>query len=434
MDVSIAHERVVLPNGLTVLIHEDHSVPVVGVNVWYHVGSKDERVGRTGFAHLFEHVMFEGSAHVPPGQFDRLLESAGGVNNGSTTTDRTNYWVNVPKSALELVLWLEADRMGFLLQAMTQEKLDVQREVVKNERRQSYENRPYGLAFETLLGELYPAGHPYRHPVIGRMEDLSAASLDDVNAFFRTFYSPGNASLAVAGDVSTAATLRLVETYFADIPAGPAIPLMAPQPVALGGSPHEVLEDGVHLARLYMAWPSPPHYTPEDAALELLAGILAGGKTSRLYRRLVYEARLAQDVSAFQNGCELAGSFFVIVTAKPGVGLEGLEAAVRAEIARLVEEGVSDDERLRTVNQIESGMVRALERVGGFGGKADRLNEYLFFAGDPAFVARDLARYRSVDGREVLDVANRRLCLSPAVALSVVPHGRRELASTGGDA
>ena len=427
--MAIPYQRFVLSNGLTLLVHEDHSVPVVGVNVWYHVGSKDERPGRTGFAHLFEHVMFEGSAHVPAGQFDRLLESAGGVNNGSTTTDRTNYWENVPSSAVELALWLESDRMGFLLEAMTQEKLDVQRDVVKNERRQSYENRPYGLAYETILEHLYPLDHPYRHPVIGSMEDLSSATLDDVKAFFRTYYAPGNASLAVAGDVRTDEVARLVEGYFGGIPAGPDVPpVPAPAPAPVE-SRHVVLEDKVQLPRLYLAWHSAVHYTDEDATLEMLAGVLAEGKASRLYRRLVYDERIAQDVSAFQNGCQLGGSFMVVATAKPDVGLGRIEAVVREELSRIAGEGVLEEERLRTLNNTEAGMVRALERVGGFGGKADYLNEYHVFTGDPGWVEEDLARYRRVTTPGLAHAASS-LAGDPAVALSVVPGGRGDLAAS----
>jgi zinc protease len=431
MDVSIVHQRVTLGNGLDVLVHEDHSAPLVGVNVWYHVGSKDERHGRTGLAHLFEHLMFEGSAHVATGDFDHHLESAGGVNNGSTTTDRTNYWVNVPASALELVLWLESDRMGFLLEALTQEKLDLQRDVVKNERRQSYENRPYGLAFETILQELYPVGHPYRHPVIGSMHDLSQATLEDCAQFFRAYYAPGNASLAVAGDVSTDAVLRLVERYFGGISAGPVIPVGAAEPVALGAERRLMLEDRVHLPRLYMAWHSARHYSQEDAVLELLAGVLAGGKTSRLYKTLVYEERIAQDVSVFQNGCELGGTFFVVVTAKPGVRLGTLEERVREELGRLVDHGVHEDELVRTLSQIDSEMVRALERLGGFGGKADRLNEYLVFAGDAGFGSADLARYHAVTVDRMVEVASARLLRASGVTLSVVPHEWTDFAAEG---
>jgi zinc protease len=432
LDLSIPHERFTLGNGLELLVHEDHSIPLVASSLWYHVGSKDERPGRTGLAHLFEHIMFEGSAHVAPGEFDNRLEQVGGVNNGSTTTDRTNYWITVPSGALEVALWLESDRMGFLLDGVTQETLDVQRDVVKNERRQSYENRPYGLAFETILEALYPEGHPYRHPVIGSMQDLSATTLEDARDFFRTYYAPANASLAVAGDVSTDEVAALVERWFAGIPAGAPAPTVVPPEGGLTEERRPVLEDRVHLARLYMAWRSARQYTAEDAEMECVAGVLGGGKTSRLYRRLVYEQRIAQDVSAFQNGSELDGSFFIVVTAKPGVTLALLEREVREEVARLAREGVDVQERTRTVNHIASEMVRSLERLGGFGGRADRLNEYLTFAGDPAYVARDLSRYRAVTEEAIAAAARRRLADAPGVVLSVVPRGGSALAASGG--
>ena len=431
MDTHIPHTRLRLGNGLTVLVHEDHSVPVVSVNVWYRVGSGHEAPGRTGLAHLFEHLMFEGSAHVPAGEFDHLLEAAGGVNNGSTSSDRTNYWANVPSSALELVLWLESDRMGFLLEAMGREKLDVQRDIVTNERRQSYENRPYGLAWETLLGNLYPLGHPYHHPVIGSMADLEAASLDDVRRFFRTYYAPNNASIAIAGDVTAARACALVERWFGSL-RGEAT---APPPVATEGPALDrdrriVLEDRVQLPRLYLAWHSPRHYTDPDAELGLLASVLAEGKSSRLHRRLVYEEQLAHDVSAFQSGAVLGGSFEIVVTARPDIGLAGLETAVREELARVTDEGVNAEEVERSLAQLESAFVQALERVGGFGGKADRLNEYQVFTGDAGFAAEDLARFRRATPAALADAARRRLVGRPGVVLRVVPQGRRELAAS----
>ena len=430
VDVRIPFTRFQLANGLTVLVHEDHALPVASVNLWYRVGSANEAIGRTGFAHLFEHLMFEGSAHVPPGAFDSALEAAGGINNGSTSTDRTNYWMNVPSASLEMALWLESDRMGFLLEAMTQDKLDVQRDVVKNERRQSYENRPYGLAWETLVGNLYPLGHPYHHPVIGSMEDIEAASLDDVNAFFRTYYAPNNASLAIAGDVSVDEVRRLAEHWFGAIPAGPeAPPVVAPDPTPAQDI-RLVLEDRVQLPRLYLAWHSPRHYTEADAAHEVLAAVLADGKDSRLHRRLVYDEQIAQEVSAFQSGGTLGGTFEVVVTAKPGVGLQPLEAAIREELAKLANEGTqgpTPDELGRALAQTESGFVQALERLGGFGGKADRLNEYEVFTGDPGFAQQDLARFRAVTAEDVVAGA-RGLLSRPGVGLSVVPQGRRDLA------
>jgi len=431
MRIDLPYERFVLPNGLQVLVHEDHSVPIVAVNIWYRVGSKDEKPGRTGFAHLFEHLMFEGSANAPEGVFDELLESAGGVNNGSTTPDRTNYWETVPSNALELALWLEADRMGWLLDAMTQEKLDAQRDVVKNERRQSYENRPYGLAFETLLAALYPPSHPYHWPTIGSMADLDAASLEDVRDFFRTYYAPNNASLAIAGAVSTDSVRVLVERYFGDIPRGPAVPAVDAPPAALEAAKYPVLEDRVQLPRLYMAWHTPPRFAPGDAEMDVAASVLADGKTSRLYRKLVYDLQIAQDVGAFQNSALLGSDFFIVVTARPGVSLERLENEVRTELAALARE-LRPEELTRARNKIETSFVEALERVGGFGGKADQLNTYAFYAGDPGFVVEDLQRYRSLTEDAVEAAVQRYLVAAPGVVLSVVPEGRPELAAREG--
>ena len=429
LDVHIPYTQFTLANGLNVIVHRDASLPVASVNVWYHVGSKNERPGRTVFAHLFEHVMFEGSAHVPEGDFDNHLEAAGGVNNGSTSNDRTNYWENIPANALELALWLEADRMGFLLETMTQEKLDLQRDVVKNERRQGVENQPYGRAYETVYEHLYPAEHPYHWPVIGSMEDLSAATLEDVKDFFRTYYAPNNASVAIAGDVHESQVRRLVQKYFGDIPAGPPIPEATVPEARLAADVPTVLEDAVQLPRLYVAWHSTRHFTDEDAALDVLASVLSDGKSSRLHRRLVYEDQIAQDVSAFQNGQELAGSFWIVATAKPDVPLGRLEAAIREELTRLATDGVEAREVERALNGIETDFVRSLQRLGGFGGKADRLNEYHFMAGSPGWVRRDLARYQRVTPAAVVEAATRWVAERPAVRLSVVPRGRPELAA-----
>jgi len=431
VEVYIPYTQFTLANGLDVIVHRDASLPVVSVNVWYHVGSKNERPGRTGFAHLFEHIMFEGSQHVPEGEFDNLLEGAGGLNNGSTSNDRTNYWENVPSNALELALWLEADRMGFLLQTMTQDKLDVQRDVVKNERRESVDNQPYGAAFETVYENLYPADHPYHWPVIGSMDDLTAATLDDVKGFFRTYYAPNNASLAIAGDVNEQQVRRLVEKYFGPIPAGPPVPPVSMPDATFTSDRRVVLEDDVQLPRLYVAWHSPRIYTDGDAAMDVLSSVLADGKTSRLYKRLVYDEQIAQDVSAFQNSQELAGSFWIVATAKPDVKLGDLESALREELERVASDGVRSVEVERAVNGVETSFVRSLERVGGFGGKADRLNEYHFFAGSPGFVRRDLARYQEVDTADVSAAARDYLVARHAVWLSVVPRGRRELAAEG---
>ena len=432
VDVHIPYTQFTLPNGLNVIVHRDDALPVASVNVWYHVGSKNEKPGRTGFAHLFEHIMFEGSANVPEGDFDNLLESNGGVNNGSTSNDRTNYWENIPANALEMALWLEADRMGFLLETMTQEKLDIQRDVVKNERRQGVDNQPYGLAFETVYENLYPADHPYHWPVIGSMDDLSAATLDDVKDFFRTYYAPNNASLAIAGDVSETQVRRLVEKYFGEIPSGPPMPEITVPDATLDGDRNVVLEDAVQLPRLYVAWHAPKGYTDDDAVMDVLSAVLTDGKSSRLFKRLVYDEQVAQDVSAFQNGQELGGAFWIIATAKPEVSLDRLSTAIREELDRLVAEGVTAEERERAVNGVETSFVRSLERVGGFGGKADRLNEYHFMTGTPGWVRHDLARFQRVTSDAVAQGARTWLVGKPAVWLSVVPRGRTDLAASDG--
>jgi len=426
---SLPFSKRTLSNGLDVIIHEDHHVPIVAVNVWYHVGSKNERPGRTGFAHLFEHLMFEGSEHHNSGYFPPL-QQAGGVLNGSTNTDRTNYWEVVPTSALDLALWMESDRMGYLLPAVTQQRLETQRDVVLNERRQNYENRPYGYALMALASALYPADHPYHWLTIGSSADISAARLDDVHEFFRTYYHPGNASLSLAGDIETARGFELAERYFGDLPAG-----RAPEPVqaaaALDREQRLVLEDRVQMPRVYMAWHSPAMFSEHDAELDLLADLLANGKTSRLYRTLVYEERLALDVSAFQSSRELASFFLLAATAGPGKSLTDIAAAIDVELERVADEGPSDAEMERARAQTEAHFMYRIQTVGGFGGKSDQLNAYNIFRRDPAFFAADLARYRDATAAGVRDAARAYLRCDQRVMLSVVPRGQPALALSG---
>ena len=426
-EVSIPHTTFTLPNGLKVIVAEDHSTPIAAVNIWYKVGSGYERPGRTGFAHLFEHVMFMGSRDVPQGQFDLLLENAGGSNNGSTTTDRTNYYEIVPANAVPLALWLEADRMGTLLDSLTQSKLDTQRDVVKNERRQRYENQPYGLMWETMYDALYPAGHPYHWTTIGSMADLSAASLDDVKGFFRNYYTPNNAVLTVAGDVNAADVRRWVTQYFGWIPRGanvtkPSVPI---PPIA--ATRYLVKEDRVTLPQLTMTWRAGPRFGRDEAALDALAGILTNGKSSRLYKRLVYEAQTASTTSAFNDANLLSGDFWIVIRGKPGTQLDSMETAVNEEIAKLAATPPSAEELQRVINQIETGFVSNLETVEN---KADQLNSYEYFAGDPGFAARDLARYRAVTPADVQRVAREYLQGKNRVILSFVPQGHTELAAT----
>jgi zinc protease len=432
--VDLPAETFTLSNGLRVHVHRDDSVPVAAVNLWYRVGSKNERAGRTGFAHLFEHLMFEGSAHVPEGRFDELLEDVGGTNNGSTSADRTNYWETVPAHALELALYLEADRLGWLADAMTQEKLDGQRSVVINERRQSYENRPYGLADETLLAALYPSGHPYSWPVIGSMADLEAATLDDVLDFFRAYYSPGNVGLAIAGAVDPDHARTLVERWFGDIPAGPAAAAVEASDVPHDPDGQVVREKDVQRTRVWVAWHSPRIFTPGDAELDAAAHVLGEGKSSRLFRALVHERRVAQSVEAFQESGLLGSMFGVVVTALPGHSLDALAAAVRAEVASVARDGIARRELDRARNVIETGFVDGLETVGGFDGKADRLNMYDFYAGDPTWAERDHRRYVELTAEDVAAAVRSHLYDVPCVTLSVVPRGCGVLAAAAGGA
>jgi zinc protease len=418
-----------LANGLDVIVHEDHSVPLAAVNVWYHVGSKNERPGLTGLAHLFEHLMFEGSEHQRAGYFPPL-QAAGGVVNGSTSTDRTNYWEVVPSGALRLALWMEADRMGWLLPALSQERFETQRGVVLNERRQSYENRPYGLAQFALMETLFPADHPYHWPTIGHPADLEAASLDDVRAFFQRYYHPGNASLVIAGDVETDDVLGMAEELYGDIPGGaPIAPLdLAPsRPTArrIG------LEDGVELPRVYVAWPSPSLFANGDAEMDLVADILANGRTSRLYTRLIHERRVAVELGAGQTSRELGGTFQIVASAAPGHTLDELASAIFDEVSTFAANGPTADEIDRGRARAESAFVFRLQSLGGFGGRADQLNAYNVYLGQPDSFDRDLARYVTAGADDLRRVAADWLDPTRAVALSVVPRGRPELALSG---
>jgi len=425
--IAVPYTYFVLPNGLRVILHEDHSTPTVSVNMWYHAGSSREKPGRTGFAHLFEHILFEGSGHVAEGDFDNFLEAAGGNNNGSTNPDRTNYYETIPSNALDLALFLESDRMGYLLEAMSPGKVDGQRDVVKNERRQRYENSPYGLAFPTLGENLYAADHPYHWPTIGYMEDLSAASYEDVGDFFKKYYAPNNASLVIAGDIDLAQTRAAVEKWFADVKRGAAVSPQATPSAYLAEEKRLVLEDRVQLPRLYMAWLTPPSFTPGDAELDLLANVLAGGRNSRLYKRLVYDLQIAQDVSAFQNSNRLSSSFIIIATARSGHSLNEIEKVIQEEITKLKNEPPTDRELQRAVNQYEAIFLRRLESVDA---KADQLNNYFMLTGNPDYFNEDLARYKAVATKDLRAVTLTFLRDDGRVILSIVPQGKKEMAAT----
>jgi zinc protease len=427
--MDLPYTKHTLANGLDVLVHEDHHVPIVAVNVWYHVGSKNERPGRTGFAHLFEHLMFEGSEHHDSGYFPPL-QQAGALLNGSTNADRTNYWEVVPTSAVDLALWMESDRMGYLLPALTRQRFETQRDVVLNERRQNYENRPYGLAVMAVTDALYPPDHPYHWLTIGAADDIRAMQLEEVQAFFRTYYHPSNASLSLAGDIGTDEALMLADAYFGGIPAGTRPARVAAQ-ASLAREIRLLLEDRVEMPRLYVGWHSPAMFADGDAEMDLLSDLLANGKTSRLYRALVYERRIALDVSAFQNSRELGSFFMLVATAAPRQSLTDIAAAIDAALEDLVDKGPTTAEMERAEAQAEAHFMYRLQTVGGFGGKSDQLNAYNVFLSDPGFFDRDLARYRGADAAGITQAANTWLSRDTRVTLSVVPAGRLDLALEG---
>ncbi|MBN8589230.1 MAG: insulinase family protein [Rhodothermia bacterium] len=423
--LSIPHTVHTLDNGLTVILHEDHTIPMVTVNVWYHVGSSYEKPKRTGFAHLFEHIMFEGSGNVKEGDFDNLLEAVGGNNNGSTTQDRTNYYETLPANSLDLALFLESDRMGYLLDAMSPGKVDGQRDVVKNERRQSYENRPYGMAFQTILEHFYPKEHPYNWPVIGYMDDLTAASYEDVVEFFKKYYAPNNAVLVISGDIESAKALEKVKHWFSQIPRGESVTRPTAPVFELQEVKKLVLEDNVQLPRLYMAYQTPAKFAPGDAEMEVVADVLANGKNSRLYKRLVYELQIAQNVSVYQDGSALGGMFMIMATARPGIKLAQLQTVIDEELRTLIQNPPSNREVQRVINQNESTMLRQMESPMA---KAEMLQSYYRFAGNPDWLNEDFSRFKALQPSDISATARQYLNPQRRVILSVIPKGKTDLA------
>ena len=394
-----------LPNGLRGIVAPDHLAPVVAVNLWYDVGSKHEQLGKTGFAHLFEHFMFQGSRNVAKSEHMALIQGAGGVNNATTFFDRTNYFETLPSHQLELGLWLEADRMGTLLDALSQENLDNQRDVVKNEKRQSYDNRPYGSFYEKIMAALFPLGHPYHHTPIGSMADLDAASLDDVTSFFRTWYGPDNAVLSIAGDVDEEPAFEAAARYFGPIPGRRERPtFVAPlPPTGTGGEIREVVPDAVPLVRVHIAYRIPPYGRPEFDALEVGTHILAGGRGSRMYQRLVREERVAQDVAAFTLPLIAGASVFAgWVTVRPESDAVTAEAMFHEEVARLTSEPVTDDELARARALIESAELGAVARVEEV---ADRLSMFATYFDRPELINEQLERYLAVDAAAIQSAA-----------------------------
>ncbi len=427
-DLQIPFTKSQLPNGLTVILHEDHTIPTVVVNVSYTTGSRMEQPKRTGFAHLFEHLMFMGTKRVPTKAFDGWMEAAGGWNNASTSEDRTDYYDVGPPTSLDLLLWLEADRLRDLGPLMTLEKLNAQRDVVRNERRQTSENTPYGKVELRLPELLYAEGHPYHHPVIGSHEDLEAATVDDVKQFFATWYDPANASLVVAGDFDPKAALQKVQKAFGGIPShgkpkDPGAPGFDPNVSTLAAVVRETLRDDVELPKVVMAWQSPKHFAPGDAELDLLSSVLANGKASRLYQALVYEQKLAQNVEAFQASGVLGSRFMVGVIARPGVSLDKVEAAVDKELAKVRTERVQDEELSRAKNGFESQFVHGLEGVRQ---RAAILNLYQTELDDPGFVQKDLDRYRKATTDGIKDIAARTLDPNKRVILRILPREKAD--------
>jgi len=425
--VHFEFETHLLDNGLQVILQPDLGAPLVTTHVMYHVGSKDERRGRTGFAHLFEHLLFQGSEHVPREGHFKYIQDAGGTLNGTTWFDRTNYFETLPANELDLALWLESDRMGYFKPGITQEKLDNQREVVKNERRQSYENRPYGLAFETVLRNAYPEGHPYRHPTIGYMEDIDAASLEDVHEFFDLHYGPNNATLVLVGDVEPATALERVKRWFGDIPSRP-VPERIVVPSPLGrGETREVLPDRVQVPRVYLMFHSPSFNDPGFEATDVLTFLLADGNSSRLRKALVYERQIAAEVSAFTWPTEKVGMVFAVATARPGVDADALEAAMREVLDELRDGGATDEELEGARNRARRSLVNQL---AAFGDRADSLAHAAVLRGNPSYVNESFTLYEELDRPAVEAVAATVLLPERLTAIHVVPAA----ASGGGGA
>src|SRR6476660_9882771 len=419
---TLAFEKYTLPNGLDVILSEDHRLPLVAVNLWYHVGPANEEVGRTGFAHLFEHMMFQASKHVPPDTYFKTVEGAGGSNiNGTTDFDRTNYFETMPSNQLELALWLESDRMGYLLDVVDQASFTNQQDVVRNERRQSIENQPYGIVEEAMFHTLFPKTHPYYADVIGSHADIQAAKLDDVKNFFRTYYAPNNASLAIVGDIDKAAVKALVEKYFGPFKKGSAVPKPSAETPKITAERRAIVKDRVELPKVYMAWITSPFFKPGDADADVAATILGGGKSSRRDKLLVYGKQIAQTVSAQQYSLMLGSVFSIEATARPGHTAEEIEKAVDEQVAKLRDAGPDANEVERARNVIETRIVQGLENLGGFGGVADRLNTYNHYLADPGYLPKDIQRYRDTTPASVKASAPEQLAPTARVVVYGLP-------------
>jgi zinc protease len=415
--LDVACKKSVISNGLEVILYKNSNVPLVSVNIWYKAGTANEITGKSGLAHLFEHMMFQGSQNVPKEMHFKNIQEAGGTLNGSTSFDRTNYYEKLPSNFLELALWLESDRMGFFLPAVTQEKLDNQKDVVKNERLERYDNQPYGLAWELIVKNLYPENHPYSKPTIGFLKDIESYNLEDVIKFFQTYYSPNNASLVIAGDFDADNILELVNKYFGEIrsnglPQSPALPTNH-----LNANKEIIYEDNVQLERIYFVWPTVKVFHDDDAVLEIISDIISGSKNSRLFKKLVFEKELAQDVSAFQFSGKYGGHFMIVLTAKPGIMLDDLKKEVFDEVNQIIQSGVSAQDLVRTKNGIKSNFIYSLQNIDTL---ADQLNMYNFYLNEPNSFNYDLNRYSQVDEIKVKEILKKYL-LEPYLTLKIIP-------------
>ena len=415
--LDINYKKFTLDNGLEVTLYKNDSFPTVAVNLWYKVGSANEVPGKTGFAHLFEHMMFQGSKNIPKEKHFAYIQEVGGTLNGSTSMDRTNYYETLPSDSLELALWLESDRMGFLLDALTQEKLDNQKDVVMNERRQNYDNQPYGLAWEILFSNLYPENHPYHWPTIGWMEDIEKFELNDVINFFRTYYSPGNASLVIGGNFDEQNAENLVKKYFADIPSNNNIPELKIPSVKLTENKKIIHNDNIQLPRIYLAWHSCKGYGKDDAVLDILADILAGSKNSRLQKELVHNKQIAQSISAFQYSAKQNGSFYIIATAKPKVELSTLKSEILRIINSILENGIEEKEFQRAVNSYKSSFIYSLQNLSTL---TNQINNYNCNLGEPNSFIYDIERYELLKKENVVNAVENYLT-KPFIELNIIP-------------
>ncbi|HKI69446.1 MAG TPA: insulinase family protein, partial [Verrucomicrobiae bacterium] len=436
LKIDIPYQKLVLKNGLTLIVHEDHKAPFAAVNFWYHVGSKNEKPGKTGFAHLFEHLMFTGSEHFKGSgdqrTFFEAMERLGATDlNGTTSPDRTDFFENVPKNALDVALWIESDRMGHLLGSIDQTRLDTQRGVVQNEKRQN-ENQPYGKVWELITKGTAPAGHPYSWTTIGSMEDLDAALLDDVKTWFKTYYGAANVTLVLAGDIDPETALKKVEHYFGDIPAGPPVAKFERWIPHIQGTRREVLEDRVPQARIYKVWNIPPYGDEENVWLDMVSDVMAMGKSSRLYKRLVYDDQIATSVSAYVDPGEISGQFMIEATARPGGDLNKVEKAIDEEVTRFLTQGPMRQELARVKAEELAAFVRGIERIGGFGGKSDILAMNQTYRGSPDFY-KTILNYRREASPENLQNAAKKWLTDDVYILEVYPYPEHESASNAVD-